>query len=324
MWKIIENKLQSQGDFKGLNEGQRTYLIDTFKDKITAMSPDKLKEIGILSGDPNVLKAGEHIDLTSVLGNTEVVQNAKHASEMLSNTASKAIEANNLKISDWASAHPHEAITSDRIKDILSGNANQPQSAVPAPVQPTNVPGAEPQSAVHAPVQPTNVPGAEPQSAVHAPVQPTNVPGTDHLSAAHAVHAPVQPTNVPGAENPNISMKSNSVNTYSESVGDNTTIKSTLIENSGVMTMSNGTEFLSKDWTRHLHIGPIGVDFAYSNAMAASRSISVSLEAYKHLESIGELKKASTLLKAIHTNVSMYDTELGKGIIDHSKIPGMK
>jgi len=123
MWKIIENKLQSQGDFKGLNEGQRTYLIDTFKDKITAMSPDKLKEIGILSGDPNVLKAGEHIDLTSVLGNTETVQNAKHASEMLSNTASKAIEANNVKISDWASAHPHEAITSDRIKDILSGSA---------------------------------------------------------------------------------------------------------------------------------------------------------------------------------------------------------
>lgn len=280
VWKIIENKLQSQGDFKGMNEGQRTYLIDTFKDKITAMSPEKLKAIGILSGDPNALKAGENIDLSSVLGNTETLQNAKHASETLSSAASKAIEANNVKISDWAAAHPHEAITSSSIKDILSGNAN---------VHPSDAQGA---------VQP------------NAFIDPNNAPEVKRPNIFDA-----QPDTV----GKHITI--DKIGVHSSSADDITRNK---VELSGVMNGYTGTEVLSKNYLSKLDTSSMGESLARSSVKDIGRSLSLDIAAYNHLESIGEYKKAGVLLNNLHKSVTLYDSELGKGIIDHSKIPGMK
>ncbi len=122
VWSIIEDKLERQGLFEGMEEGQRTYLIDTFKDKITSMSPDELKEIGISSGDPSVLKVGDTLDLTSVLGDSEALPEAILGAETLSDSQIESIEANNAKIAEWATTHPNESITSSRIDSILSGS----------------------------------------------------------------------------------------------------------------------------------------------------------------------------------------------------------
>lgn len=121
VWSIIEDKLEAQALFEGMEEGQRTHLIDTFKDKITSMSPEELKDIGIVSGDPNALKVGETLDLTSILGDSEALPEAMLDAETLSDAQIESIEANNVKIAEWTQSHPGESLTSDRINEILSG-----------------------------------------------------------------------------------------------------------------------------------------------------------------------------------------------------------
>ncbi len=121
LWKIIEKKLENQNIFNGMNEGQRTYLIDSIKDKFAAMTPDELKEMGVSSGDINQLKAGDELDLSSVFGNDRVLSDAVEKAESLSGQEVINIEANNKIIADWHRMNPDEALTAEKIDEILKG-----------------------------------------------------------------------------------------------------------------------------------------------------------------------------------------------------------
>ncbi len=120
IWKIIENKLEAHDIFRGLEEGQRTYLINELKDKVSAMSPQELKEFGIGSGDPNVIYAGETLDFSKIM-NTESISGSVAHIETLTDAQIVSIEENNIKIADWVKEHPDTTLTAEKI-DIILGS----------------------------------------------------------------------------------------------------------------------------------------------------------------------------------------------------------
>ncbi len=120
LWKIIEGKLQSQGLFEGLREGQQTHMIDALKDRFAEMPPEQLKAIGISSGNIDQLRVGDNLDLTRVLGDAQSLPDALYNAETLSDSAASSIEANNDAIAAWAAEHPGEQLTDEKINEILS------------------------------------------------------------------------------------------------------------------------------------------------------------------------------------------------------------
>ncbi len=121
LWKIIEGKLSDKNMFDKMGEGQRTYLIDSLKDKFAEMSPDDLKEIGISSGNIDNLSVGDNIDLSQVF-KEDILKDATGHAESLSNKTISSIVENNAKISEWVAEHHNEALTSEKVESILNGN----------------------------------------------------------------------------------------------------------------------------------------------------------------------------------------------------------
>lgn len=93
LWKIIGNKMHSleSGDYEKLSKGQQIYAIDFIKDKLAAMSPEELKNIGIKSGDINKLNIGDKINLSEIF-NKENASNAVERAQSLSPEEIKNIE----------------------------------------------------------------------------------------------------------------------------------------------------------------------------------------------------------------------------------------
>jgi hypothetical protein len=67
VWSGIENELDSRGLLEGLDTETRTQFIDAIENKVTNLSPQELKDIGISSGNPHLVYPGEEIDLTALL-----------------------------------------------------------------------------------------------------------------------------------------------------------------------------------------------------------------------------------------------------------------
>lgn len=85
LWSIIGKKFDklNWGDnYKELAKGQKTYAIDFIKDKLAAMSPEELKEIGIKSGNIDKLNIGDKIDLSKII-NEENISNAVERAQNL-------------------------------------------------------------------------------------------------------------------------------------------------------------------------------------------------------------------------------------------------
>lgn len=387
IWGIIENKLETQGLFEGMEEGQRTHLIDTFKDKITAMSPQELKEIGITSGDPNVLKAGESINLTSVLGDTEALPSAMHASEMLSDVQIEAIEANNIKIADWIASHPNQSITAERIDNILSGGGTEtftpdvlraaddvmqdkikniyehgflffkgsqieewtgnPSDGIVGikdmPVE-NILKGnfGEPFGGGLDAAQENNREQLlEFLNELKSEIEPKSGETTeeyirralaDQISATEksakildietldGLTAESSGEDITGSElRKNITIEN--LDVHSEVIDDITKSKVVL---SGSLEGYTGTEMLSPDYLNNINTESLDPSLAKDVAKTVSRNLSLEIAAYNQLKSDGMEEKAAVLLNDIHEKVLLYDDIIGKGVIDHSKIPGME
>jgi len=140
LWNIIKEKLESQKDFEGMNAEQKTHLIDAMKDKFAKMSEEDLIDIGIKSGNIDELTAGvDKIDLSSVLGDKEMVGEAVNDAQTLSEEAQDTIGKNNQKIIDYRVAHEGEALTSEKIEEILHPTpevVDQPVVSPPPEVSP--------------------------------------------------------------------------------------------------------------------------------------------------------------------------------------------
>ncbi len=113
---------------------------------------------------------------------------------------------------------------------------------------------------------------------------------------------------------------------------DNLDVKKHIVDgaresNVGIFASSgkySGTEVLSKNYIYNLNGSLTARHSIIENVKVVSRELSLKLAEYNHLKTEGLGVKAGTLLESIHKEVILYDREFGKGVIDHSKIPGLK
>lgn len=129
LWSMIEARMASGHYLEGLDEGQKTHLIDALKDKFTAMSSEQLKEdIGISSGNIDRLAIGEKINLGAVIGDPDILPNALHEAGVLSEADAAQIIENNEVIADYAAKHPDVMMTEAKIDEILKEHASSDSS----------------------------------------------------------------------------------------------------------------------------------------------------------------------------------------------------
>jgi hypothetical protein len=121
LWKAIEGKLEKQGLFESMENGQKTHLIDEIKDKFAKMSPEDLKKIGVSSGNIDQLKIGDKLDFSSVLGDDQFISDAVSHADTLSGQQITHIEANDKIIADWHRMNPEESLTAEKIDELLKG-----------------------------------------------------------------------------------------------------------------------------------------------------------------------------------------------------------
>ncbi len=75
-----------------MDPGQQIHVIDELKDKFAVMSPDELKAIGFSSGNIDLIYPGDTIDLTKVLGDTDLMSSVSYHAETLSSDQINSIE----------------------------------------------------------------------------------------------------------------------------------------------------------------------------------------------------------------------------------------
>lgn len=129
------------------------------------------------------------------------------------------------------------------------------------------------------------------------------------ISTPHAIESPAPKINI---EN---------IVTKTEAVGGG------VIETTGTTAEimgSTGRELLSKDYMSKLKL--MGGDLSFTRSMLGleNRSILAQVATYNNLLSDGKMEEAAKHLGALHKSVELADKSFGVGVIDHSKIPGMK
>lgn len=101
VWKILGARVE------GLEGAQKTYFIDALKDKV---------------GDIR-LEAGEKIDFSEYLTQEEI-EKAFAEAQGLSPDKIASIAANDLKIAEFAAAHPDATLTNENVDALLQGKAD--------------------------------------------------------------------------------------------------------------------------------------------------------------------------------------------------------
>lgn len=124
-----------------------------------------------------------------------------------------------------------------------------------------------------------------------------------------------------GAEVPMPEIEVKNIVSKTETVGGST-VETTGYES--VITGSTGRELLSKDYMSKLKL--MGGDIGLTRNMLGleNRNILAQVATYNKLLSDGKIEEASKHLAALHKSVELADKSFGIGVIDHSKIPGMK
>lgn len=121
IWKMAENQLEKHyGEkFSDLSPAQRTYVIDAIKDKIAA-NP---KEFRLDNVDK--LKMGQKVDFSGIFESKNNINDIFSKAEGLKQAALENIARNNRILEDWVKEHPGEALTSEKVEEILSGKKSE-------------------------------------------------------------------------------------------------------------------------------------------------------------------------------------------------------
>ncbi|MBI4093074.1 MAG: hypothetical protein HY420_04080 [Candidatus Kerfeldbacteria bacterium] len=134
LWKVLERQLHERmGErFDNLDEARKTFMIDAMKDQVVANPA----EFGLDNADH--LEIGQQLDLSHLFSSDQAADlNQLHDQAVgLDQHAVDSITQHNEQLRDWVHAHPHEALTSEKAEQILSGKtaaaevAAQTQSSV--------------------------------------------------------------------------------------------------------------------------------------------------------------------------------------------------
>lgn len=155
----------------------------------------------------------------------------------------------------------------------------------------------------------------------NSPVAPKDVLMEGYVSPTTSIPEQVA-RGTHGTEIPTPEIEVKNIATKTENIGVGKTLESAGVDVSGAG--FKGTELFSSRWTSTLKYGGAEPTFYRDMARATGRGISSQLAAYNELLSNGKAEEATKRLSAIYTAVEIADKELGVGVIDHSKIPGMK
>ena len=90
VWNILKEKTVQFS----LDEGRKTYFIDHMKDVLAGLSPEKIRELGIESGDINLIRPGERIDFSHVLGTEQVGEALTEARSISDDTVASILKRN--------------------------------------------------------------------------------------------------------------------------------------------------------------------------------------------------------------------------------------
>lgn len=130
VWAGLTEKLNMQDSFSGLQEGQKTYVVDVLKNKLASMSEADLKAIGISSGNIDKINIGDKINFNALLSNQELIQKATEHASSLSGEQIQNIETSaGANISPESAPIPAEILPSTT--EALSGET-MPQGMNPA------------------------------------------------------------------------------------------------------------------------------------------------------------------------------------------------
>lgn len=136
VWGGIAEKMSSQPGFAGLQEGQRTYIIDALKNKLSTMSPADLKLMGISSGNIDQLAVGDKVNFTSLMSNQELIQKATEQAQALTPDQIHNIEAFKGGV---ASTLPHEAVlTTSQLPEEVAAPTDTTLRQEPAGMTPSS------------------------------------------------------------------------------------------------------------------------------------------------------------------------------------------
>ena len=116
IWKMAEDQLNKHyGErFSGLEEAQKTYLIDAIKDKV-AENPE-----GFGMTDVDELKVDQKIDFSKAFSDESEVNKFFEKANNLSDVDKENILSNNQKIEDWVKENPDGKLDSEQVEEILN------------------------------------------------------------------------------------------------------------------------------------------------------------------------------------------------------------
>ena len=118
LWKIIDEGMNDKyGDsFSNLPEGEKTYIIDSIKEKV-AQNPSGFG----IKDNIDTIHPGDEINLSSALNDEKFMESVAYSAEQLGEADLENIENANEKIREWVRENPNERLTTDKVKEILSG-----------------------------------------------------------------------------------------------------------------------------------------------------------------------------------------------------------
>src|SRR3989338_5730242 len=101
--------------------GRATILTDGVKDAMV----ERLKQMGIQN--PDRLPVGQELDFSGILDNKEKMAALFERANDLDDAVRESIVKNNKLLTDWVGEHPREALTSERVEEILRAKPVRPE-----------------------------------------------------------------------------------------------------------------------------------------------------------------------------------------------------
>ena len=158
VWAGLSEKLGHQPGFEKLSEGQKSYVIDTLKNKLSVMSDADLKTMGISSGNIDKVGVGDKINFDKILNNTKLIEVATDHAKNLSPEQIHNIETSHA-VSTGGEADPTPAriIPEGSIEAIPTpaevipeGDVSTPAQIIPDTTIPQNFTPASPEDLAEA------------------------------------------------------------------------------------------------------------------------------------------------------------------------------
>jgi hypothetical protein len=137
-WRFLDRGLQIEGQWEDVaSDGQKIYIVDHVKDWLSGQSPERIKELGIPSGDISQIQVGQELDLGGMFEDEEFLRVVAEGKE-------KALALSPESIESGPAETPPAAAAETAAPEVAGPEAATPEAATAdVPFTEVEVPGAE-------------------------------------------------------------------------------------------------------------------------------------------------------------------------------------